>query len=218
MASASATRHGEALRKSTEITRTLRKMYWPKMSMIAPADVIAVLNEADVRFMLIGNYGITGWRDEPRVTEDVDILVQKRDHYRAARVIQEVFPELELEDSAAATRFHDSATGKQLIDLMKPNQPLFKVAFRQTVLVKEGYRIPNLEFALAGKFAAMTSPNRPQEKQFLDAADFYSMVEKNKSAIHLARLRQLGERAYQGGGTSIIQMVEDAKAGRRLEF
>jgi hypothetical protein len=64
----------------------------------------------------------------------------------------------------------------------------------------------------------MKLPNRPQEKWFLDAADFISMAEANAPAIRLTRLRRLGERVYPGGGAEIVQLVEDAKAGRRLEF
>ena len=215
---ASATRHGEALRISSEITRTLRGMYRPEMSMISPTDVITVLNEAGVRFMLMGNYGITGWRGEERATQDVDVLVRTRDHRKAVRAIQEAFPRLGMEDFAVVTRFLDPATGEPVIDLMKPTDSLFKVAFRQTILVAEGYRIPNLEFALACKFAAMVSPNRLEKKKHVDAADFIWMVERNQSAIRPTRLRQLGERVYPGGGAEIIQMVEDAKAGRRIEF
>jgi hypothetical protein len=218
MASAFGRRHGEALRVSSEITRTLRGMYRPEMCMISPTEVIEVLNEADVRFILMGNYGITGWRDEERATQDVDVLVRKRDHPKAMRAIGAAFPRLEVEDGTVVTRFLDPATGSPIIDLMKPNQPLFKVAFRQTVLVEEGYLIPNLEFALACKFAAMVSPYRAVKKKHLDAGDFISMVEKNQSAIRLPRLRRLGERVYPGGGAEIIRLVDDAKAGRRMEF
>jgi hypothetical protein len=218
MASAFGRSHGEALRVSSEITRTLRGMYRPEVSVISPADVITMLNEAGVRFVLMGNYGITGWRGEQRATEDVDILVRTRDQRKAVRAIHEAFPRLQVVDSAVVTRFLDPVTAIPLIDLMKPNQPLFKVAFRQTVLVEEGYRIPNLEFALACKFAAMVSPYRAVKKKHLDAADFISIVEKNLSAIRQPRLRRLGERVYQGGGAEIIRLVEDAKAGRRLEF
>ncbi len=200
MASAFRRSHGEALRVSSEIGRTLRTMYRPEVIVISPADVIAVLNEAGVRFVLMGNYGITGWRDEQRATEDVDVLVRTRDHRKAVRAIHEAFPRLQVEDSVVVTRFLDPVTAIPLIDLMKPNQPLFKVAFRQTVLVEEGYRIPNLEFALACKFAAMVSPYRVVKKKHLDAADFISMVEKNQSAIRSPRLRRLGERVYPGGG------------------
>jgi hypothetical protein len=210
--------HGEALRISSEITRTLRRMYRPEVSMIAPADVIPVLDEADVRFILMGNYGLTGWRGEPRATQDVDFLVRKREHQKAVRAIHKAFPLLQVVDLPVVTRFVDLATTIALIDLMKPNQPLFKVAFRQTIVVEEGYRIPNLEFGLASKFAAMVSPHRADEKKFLDAADFTSMVKKNQSAIHSRRLRRLGELVYPGGGAEITGLVENIKAGRRIEF
>ena len=218
MASAPGTRHLEALRVSSEITRTLRKMYRPEVSMAPPTDVIAVLNEAAVRFILMGTYGITGWRGEERATQDVDVLVRQRDHRKAVRAIHAAFPHLQEVDSTVVTRFLDPATGTPLIDLMKPTQPLFKVAFRQTVLVEESYRIPNLEFALACKFAAMVSPNREENKKYRDAADFIEMVKHNPTAIRLARLRQLGERVYPGGGAEILRLVENARAGRRLEF
>lgn len=218
MATATIISHGKALRKSTEITRTLRKMYRPEVSMVAPADVIAVLNEAGVRFILMGNYGITGWRGEARATEDVDILVRSRDHRKAVRAIHEAFPRLQVTDFAVITRFLDPLTAIPLIDLMKPNQPLFKVAFRQVILDEESYLIPNLEYALACKFAAMVSPNRADEKKFLDASDFTSIVKKNLPAIRQARLRRLGERVYPGRGAEIIGLVEDIKAGRRIEF
>jgi hypothetical protein len=218
MASASITHHGDSLRISTEITRTLRKMYWPEVSMVAPADIIPVLNEAGVRFILMGNYGISGWRSEPRATEDVDILVRTRDQRKAVRVLRDAFPSLQVVDYPVVTSFLDPVTRRPLIDLMKPNQPLFKVAFRQTVLDAEGYLIPNLEFALACKFAAMVSPNRAIDKKYLDAADFISVVTKNHSAIRATQLRRLGERVYHGGGEGIIRLLEEAKAGRRLEF
>lgn len=218
MATASVIRHGEELKKSTEITRTLRKMYRPEVTMIVPTDVIPVLSEAGVRFVLMGNYGITGWRGEARATEDVDILVRSRDHRKAVRAIHEAFPRLQVTDFAVVTRFLDPVTATPLIVLMKPNQPLFKVAFRQTILDENGYLIPNLEYALACKFAAMVSPNRMERKKYLDASDFMTMVEKNSSAIRLPHLKRLGERVHPGGGEEILQLVEDAKAGRRLEF
>jgi hypothetical protein len=218
MATASVIRHGEALRRSSQIARNLLQMYRPESSMISPEDVISVLSEAGVRFILMGNYGITGWRLERRASEDVDVLVRTRDHRKAVDVIRKSFPDLQMKDFPVVTRFIEAATEISLIDLMKPNQMLFKDAFRQTVLVEEGYLIPNLEFALASKFAAMVSPNRADEKKFLDAADFTSMVKKNQSAIHLRRLRRLGELVYPGGGAEIEELVENIKAGRRIEF
>jgi hypothetical protein len=171
-----------------------------------------------VPFILMGTYGMTGWRNEPRASDDIDILVRTRDRRRAVQVIQSSLPSFRVEDSAAVSVFHDPATERPLIEVRRPTQPLFKLAFRQSILVEENYRIPNLEFSLACKFATMKLPNRPQEKCFLDAADFISMAEANASAIRLIRLRRLGEEVYPGGGAEITALVEDIKAGRRIEF
>ena len=45
---------------------------------IPPLDVIRVLNHANIRFVLVGAYGLAGWRQEPRATEDVDVVVAAR--------------------------------------------------------------------------------------------------------------------------------------------
>jgi hypothetical protein len=215
---ASRSRHGEALFISSRIARTLRKMYWPEMSAITPEDVFVMLNEANVPFILMGTYGMTGWRDEPRASDDVDILVRTRDRRKAVQAIRSSLPSFRVEDSSSVTVFHDPANERPLIEVRRPTQPLFKLAFRQSIRVEEGYRIPNLEFALASKFAMLKSPNRPQEKWFLDAADFMSMAEANASSIQRTHLSRLGEKVYPGGGSEILQFVEDAIAGRRIEF
>ena len=203
---------------SSRIARTLRNMYWPEMSAISPEDVFAMLNEANVPFILMGTYGITGWRDEPRASDDVDILVRTRDRRKAVQAIRASLPSFRVVDSAAVTVFHDPATERPLVEVRRPTQPLFNLAFRHSILVEECYRIPNLEFALGSKFAMMKSPNRPYEKRYLDAADFISMVEFNAAAICLARLNRFGERIYPGGGEELLQQIENIKAGRRIEF
>ncbi len=218
MIAATTRAHGDAMRRCTRITQTLRHMCFPEVGMIAPADVMAVLDAAGVSYILMGNYGIAGWRGAPRATQDVDMLVRQRDHRKAVQAVRHAFPHLPIEDGPALTRFLDPATREPLIDLMKPDQPLFKIAFRQTVRVREGYRIPNLEFALACKFAAMVSPGRPEKRKLLDAADFIEMVQTNYSAIRRTRLKLLGKRIYPDGGAEILRLVDDAMAGRRLEF
>lgn len=215
---ASRRRHGEALFISSQIARTLRKMYWPEMSAIVPEDVFAMLNEANVPFILMGTYGMTGWRDEPRASDDVDILVRTRDLRKAVQAIQVSLPNFRVEDSAAVTMFHDPATERSLVEVRRPTQPLFKLAFRQSLLVEEGYRIPNLEFALVSKFAMMKSPDRPYEKKFLDAADFISMAEFNAAAIRPNRLQRFGDTIYPGGGEELIRQMDNVIAGRRIEF
>jgi len=59
---------------------------------------------------------------------------------------------------------------------MKPTQDVFRVIFRQTIPVEKTHEIPNLEMALASKFAAMVSPNRARDKKLIDAGDLVNVV------------------------------------------
>ena len=53
---------------------------------------------------------------------------------------------------------------------------------------------------------------------FLDGGDFADMVENNLAKIDLRKLKRLGEKVYKGGGKEIIQLVDDIKFGRPLQF
>ncbi len=211
-------RHAEALRLSSMLTETYRRMYRPTAVMINPEDVIQVLNQAGVKFVLIGTHGIGGWRDEPRATQDVDILVQKRHHRKAVTALRQAYPELLAEDQPAVTRFIDPATGKGVIDLLRPLEPVYQTVFKNTIPVGDTHRIPDLEMALVSKFAAMISPTRPEDKKYIDAGDFINMVRSNRDDIALEKLRRLGEAVYNGGGAEVVRFVENIKAGRRLQL
>ena len=64
--------------------------------MIPPGEVIRVLREAGVRFVLSGAYALNVWTDAPRATVDVDVLIASGDH-AAAAAIQTAFPRLDIE-------------------------------------------------------------------------------------------------------------------------
>jgi hypothetical protein len=116
------------------------------------------------------------------------------------------------------TRFTDRATGKEVIDLMKPVEDLFKLAFKYSIPVGKTHRVPDLEMALVAKFAAMVSPYRRPAKKHADASDFTAMVEHNLNAIDLKKLKRLAEKVYKGGATEISQLIEDIKAGRTIQI
>jgi hypothetical protein len=210
--------HAQALTISSHCTLSHRQMVQKGAIMIGPLDVIRVLNEAEVGFVLMGTYGIAGWRQQPRATQDVDVLVQKKDHRKAVAAITRAFPGLKGQDSPVVTRFTDPETGEVVIDLMKPGQDLYKLVFKNALWVEKSHRVPNLEMALTSKFAAMISPNRSYDKKLVDGGDFVNMVKKNFKAIDRKKLRRLAEKVYRGGGESIIKMIDDLQAGRRIEF
>lgn len=186
--------------------------------MYDPKAVIRLLNKAKVKFIVMGTHGIGGWRSEPRATHDVDILAAFKDYEKAVRVIHDAFPELELADWKVVARFKDKVTGNVVIDIMKPVDDLFRAAFRCSVPVGKSHHIPDLEMALASKYAAMISPRRPEEKKLIDAGDFIDIVKHNRDEINVQKLKRLGDRVYKGGGAEILNMIADIKAGHRIKI
>lgn len=73
------------------------------MDVIAPFDVISVLNHNQISFVLVGAYGLATWIKKPRSTEDVDIMVATKHHKKAVRALLGVFPHLEADEHHVVT-------------------------------------------------------------------------------------------------------------------
>ena len=206
--------HGWSLETST----ALAGYYYVKS--IPPIEVIRVLRAIGARFMLVGAHGLGGWTGAPRATHDVDVLVGQRDYKKAIKALLAAFPHLKADDEEVVTRLRDPETGHVVIDVIKPNQPLYRVGLKHTHTVEvegEIYEVPSLEMALAMKFGPMVSPNRATEKKYLDAHDFIQMAKTN-SDIDMQRLSELAELVYPGGGKEIATLVAQARAGERLKL
>jgi len=112
---------------------------------IPPLEVIRVLNEAKISFVLVGAYGLAGWRKEGRATEDVDVVVASRQVKKAVNVLCAAFAHLEPVDLPVVVRLRDHDTQDVAIDVMKPVQPPYREVFRHTHTVSSGgqtYRVP----------------------------------------------------------------------------
>jgi hypothetical protein len=136
----------------------------------------------------------------------------------AVRAIQIAFPHLELRDTPVVTRFVDPSRKRVVLAVMKPNQPLHRVALRHSHIVEtpeRRYFVPNLEFALAMKLAAMVSPRRERRKKVRDVSDFLTIVQVNPT-IDLNKLAKLGERVYPGGGKEALELVRKIRDGEPL--
>jgi hypothetical protein len=204
-------RHAESLRITTDLSALYVK------NIVTPLQVIAVLNREKVSFVLVGAHGVGGWMGDPRATQDVDVVVAERQIKKATRSLLAEFPHLDARDEEVVVRLQDRETEIVLIDLLKPRS-LYRATFKHTqAVVNAGqtYRIPSLEMALAMKFAAMISPNRPEAKRLKDASDFILIVQKN-SDIDSDTLTHLGELVYGGGGASICEMVQNVRTGKKL--
>ncbi|HEV3339585.1 MAG TPA: hypothetical protein VG125_04495 [Pirellulales bacterium] len=209
--------HRSALDSVRWLTRTQYKMHRPDAMQVEPNELIRVLNEAGVKFVLMGQHGISGWLSEPRATRDVDVVVQKRHHGKAIKAIQAAWPELVIKEYSVVTRFLDPANNEPVVDVMRPND-VYREAFKNCVRVGDTHNVPNLELALAAKFAAMVSRNREIAKKYLDASDFTQMALRNRARINVERLRELGDAVYPDGGQELERFVDDVLAGRRLRL
>lgn len=206
--------HAYSLEKSTLLSG------FHNMKAIPPREVISVLNSAGVSFVLIGAYGIGGWMKKPRATEDVDVIVAAKHQKKALQALLKAFPHLDALDQGAVTRLRDRETRDVAIDVLKPNQQLFRDAFKHTKTITAGgqtYRIPSLEMALAMKFGPMVSPHRRDPDKLQDAHDFIYIVESNPD-IDLKKLAQLGDLVYPEGGKELIEKVRQVKAGEKLRL
>jgi hypothetical protein len=210
--------HLDALHTSSRLSSHFRKNFQPMASDVTPEHVIQVLHEAGIKCILMGAHALNTYRDEPRATQDVDILVRKKDLSKALRVLSMAFNGLILQDTPEVTRFVDPATNKVVLDLMKPSPGVFQVIFRHTLAVGDTHLIPDLEMALAAKFAAMVSPNRRPDKKMLDAADFANVVMGHRSAISVKKLQRLAAKVYPDGDKEILQVIQDIDAGRTIRI
>ena len=184
---------------------------------IGPADVARVLDDAGVRYVIVGAHAANGYTGRPRATVDVDVIVQFPK--KAAKAIALAFPLLRIQDSPVVTRFMDQ--DMESIDLMKPSaSKLWSRLLREAQDVRIGrqtIRIPGLEGVLAAKFSSMVSPLRRLTDKKQDAVDFMRIIEANPT-INRALLAELGGLVYNGGGVEILKLVDDTRAGRQINL
>jgi len=215
-----ADRHAESIKVSSFLSKlpVIGREQKEDVKRMAPEELIPLLQNAGVDFILAGAHGIGGWMAEPRATQDVDFIIRLKDRQRATYALLAKLPHLEVEKHPDVWRFK---SGEQyVVDLILARAPLFKRVlkeFKTTRIAKREVKIPKLEAALAMKFASMTGHYRNLLRKKQDAVDFMSMLEKNE-AVNLDLLRELGELVYPGGGLDLERYVSDVRAGRNLEI
>jgi hypothetical protein len=184
---------------------------------IQPVDIFRVLNAARLGAVLVGAHAVNARTGEPRTTMDVDLIGERPK--KVAAELARAFPMLSVEDHPVVIRFKDDK--HEAIDVIKPSSsPLFKKVLGSTEELKvEEVRItiPSLEAIIALKFASMMGPARRLADKYTDARDFV-LLSKQTRKSSAPKLSYLGELVYKGGGKEILKLVDDAKAGRRLEF
>jgi hypothetical protein len=210
----------QAVRECAFLSAQYREMH--HMPKIDFKTIISALQAKKISFVLTGAHGISTWTGRPRSTHDVDILVKSgRDHARAVKDMQNLYPELEMHNLAGVAAFFVPGETQSVIDVVYPHRLDIAETLATAIWVEdEGlkYRIPSLEAALANKYGASLTLTREVGKRGQDMLDFYYMVkhtlDEGRTPIDLEQLEKLGELVCpDGGGKEILRLVENAKRG-----
>ena len=86
--------HLEALHTSSWLSSHFREHYQPMAIDVKPERVIEALHQASITCVLMGTHALNTYRDEARATQDVDVLVRKKDLAKAVRTLAKAFPGL----------------------------------------------------------------------------------------------------------------------------
>jgi len=214
--------HARGMRISVGLTSDYRQTHRMNAMDIKPQEVIDVLIAAGIkRWVLMGLHGYVGYLPQPRATQDVDVLIARRDSGRAVKAIRSAWPTLIVEELEPVVRFKDpgdcyaDGSPKPVIDLMLDWSRLHDAILREAeyVIVDPETRnvIPTVDAALASKYAALISDLRDWEKRQQDAVDFRRMARANYDRVQRERLRRLGDLVWQGGGAELEQFLEIAQ-------
>src|SRR5437763_16313004 len=98
--------HSHHLRRSALIAKFQMEVQLDKR-FLSPLDVIRILNREKISFVLVGTYGLSGWRTQARATEDVAVVVAARQVAKVVRVLTKAFPHLEPDDAEVVVRLRD---------------------------------------------------------------------------------------------------------------
>ncbi len=215
--------HAYGVRTSGRLSRQFKRARRKQAMDISPQDVIDVLVAAGVRnWVLMGLHGYVGYLPDPRATQDVDVMVARRERKRAIQAIHQAWPDLVLQEFPQVARFLDPQDldshghPKPVIDLMLPVAEFQKTILKQYVVTdrETGHHIPRLEAALVSKYAAMISLHRDVNKKEYDCGDFRGMVRANSAAIQRKDLRRLAGQVWEGGSEEIERFLEIALGNR----
>jgi len=219
--------HSFGVAKSTSITSNYRRLHRDHSMDVQPDQVAKVLTDAQIEtWVLMGLHGYVGYMNDPRATQDVDVMVpyQWKDQARAA--IEKRWPSLQAHELEMVIRFHDpgetdrNGKTKPVLDLMLPWSRFQEIILAEHIVIDEqtGHHLPTLEAALASKYAAMVSSYRAVPRKGQDAVDFRIMVLCNRDQIDLTGLRELADAVWDGGANEIEEFLGIVDRGEQFEL
>jgi len=170
----------------------------------------------------MGLHGYARYMPEPRATQDVDIMVPKRQRKRAMKAIQQAWPTLATREISEVIRFLDPSDGgtegepKPVSHLILPLPQFHQTILKEFVIVEPvtKHRIPCLEASLVAKYALMVSLVRNQRRKEQDSADFRSITCANYDEIDRVSTHRLADEVFPGAGDETPGFLELAMNDR----
>jgi hypothetical protein len=219
--------HAYGVVKSTSITSNYRRLYRKNSMDVQPDQVAQALINAKIEtWVLMGLHGYVGYMNDPRATQDVDVMVPYALKDQAAEAISRRWPALQQHELEMVIRFSDpgeldqQGKPKPVVDLMLPWSKFQEIILAEHIVVdpQTGHHLPTLEAALVSKYAAMVSSYRARARKSYDAGDFRVIVLCNRDRIDVQVLRELADAIWEGGGDEIETFLDVAIRGEQFEL
>lgn len=134
------------------------------------------------KYMVIGG-NVVGAYTEPRVTLDVDIIVDKSTFDNIKRKLEE--SKVEFVDEGTVLRRIEEVDSFDIID--SSISSIMTVIFQDRV-EKNGYSVPSCEGLIALKYYAILSPTRSYYKRSQDKADIINLLRSKPDRKKIIRL------------------------------
>jgi hypothetical protein len=178
--------------------------------------VLEALREAGVRCALVGGHAVSA-HTRPRVTEDVDLVVDGRRREEATRALVAAGFEVRAERDVLRAFVSADAPSPVADLLLSESSPVWGEALRTAV--ERAYQGTTLNVAtrpalVAMKFVSAVNKERPQEDRLQDVSDIGRLVKQGWREDDAAEARRIADLSYPGAAAELQRLVDDLLAGR----
>jgi hypothetical protein len=209
--------HEQTLKRSVQIAKASAHFY-PRWRFVSPFEVVRILNRERIRFVLIGSFGLCGWRKESLAAGYAEALVGGTVWKKAVAALADVLPKLWARESQESVELRHPATGRTAVKVVKPIRQPYCEVIRNAECIRGNsgsYRFPNLEMALTLTFADITGEDRCRADRYQAAHDFVCIVKANEN-IDEEKLRHLGSMISPRSGKDVLARVGRIRRGEKL--
>ena len=171
---------------------------------------LADLLRSGIPFVVVGARAANAYADEPRTTQDIDVLTEQ--YKELAEWIHQEYPQLEMKSSELVIRF--LIANKPVIDVMIPNDDIFKAALGDTRRFGK-FDVASPEAMVALKFSAIFSKHRAMLKKEQDRVDIARMISHTK--IKIAKSARYVKDLFPGAAHAFIGFIKKVREDFELD-